>query len=119
MEVIELKRFEEYISWVEKNTGGLNHLFRGQSDSEWKLETTLERYFGKNIGLDYYYRKVCIAKPQIETYTEKEWDIPDHHSYKKWIDKCRGDSIHFSIDFKAYEFMAYLRHHGYPSPLLD
>jgi hypothetical protein len=115
----DLKNFSDFVSWVEEHAIGLNFLFRGQSNSEWRLETTLEREFGENTGLDFYYRKVCLAKPQVETYTEKEWDIPPYHEYEKWLEDCRGDSINFSRDFKAYEFMAYLRHHGFPSPLLD
>ena len=119
MKTIELEKFEEFTPWVDQNIGEIQLLFRGQSNSEWDLETTLERDFGKNIGLEYYYKRVCVAKPQIETYTGERWTIPDFNQYQEWIKKCRGDNINFAFDFMGYEFMAYLRHHGFPSPLLD
>ena len=119
MKEIELEKFEEFIPWVDSNIGDLDLLFRGQSNFKWKLETTLERYAGKNIRLVHYYRKVLITKPQIEAYTDEKWDIPDNHVYDQWIKKCRGDNIYFAQDFLGYDFMAYLRHHGFPSPLLD
>jgi hypothetical protein len=119
MKTIEFERFEEFMPWVESNLGKHELLFRGQSNAEWKLETTLERFIGKDISLKRYYQRVLISKPQIETYLNDKWDIPEYPDYEQWLNECRGDSIHFSKEFKGYEFMAYLRHHGFPSPLLD
>ncbi|MDD5319411.1 MAG: FRG domain-containing protein [Methylococcales bacterium] len=119
MQEIEIERFEDFEPWINRTTGDLDVLFRGQSNSEWGLETTLERNFGENIGLEYYYQGVCIALPQIETYTGERWSITSYDEYINWVKKCRGDNRNFAFDFLGYEFMAYLRHHGFPSPLLD
>lgn len=91
-------------------------LFRGQSDSGWKLQTTLDRYADDNISLFDYYRIIYAAKPQIETFTGQTWDIPSRASYKTWSENF---DMYILDKPMAYEYMAYLRHHGFPSPLLD
>jgi hypothetical protein len=119
MEVVELEKFEDLDPWIKKNIKGSNLLYRGQSNHEWGLETTLEREFGGKMAIDAYYRRILIAQPQIETFTGEKWNLPDYSEYESWVQTCKSDSINFSWDFPGYEFMAYLRHHGYPSPLLD
>lgn len=92
------------------------YLYRGQSDSSWLLETTLDRFFEKEINLKYYYGIILSAKPKIETFTGLEWNVPKYEKYEAWLNKMGTLS---SGEFIAYEYMAYLRHHGFPSPLLD
>jgi hypothetical protein len=92
-------------------------LFRGQANIDWHLETTLERYTTQFNGLRDYYSCIHAAKPQIEAYTGRRWDIPTPPAFDEWL----GDVIDpglFGGDM-AYEYMVYLRHHGFPSPLLD
>jgi hypothetical protein len=52
----------------------------------------------------------------VETFTDKEWPVPTLEEYEEWLEK--QDSLFFA-DFKAYHYFVYLRHHGFPSPLLD
>jgi hypothetical protein len=94
-------------------------LFRGQEASCWLLETTLDRKRERMLFRDYYHI-ISKIQPQIETLTEKEWPIPDYPEVEQstreydafnlqlWSGRCPG-----------YAYMAYLRHHGFPSPLLD
>lgn len=89
--------------------------FRGHSDSEWKLETTLERFKGNNISAIDYYRSIDKVRSEIETTTGRKWEIKDSYAYKKWLEEG-GD---FWKEFPGYDYMVYLRHHGFPSPLLD
>ena len=91
-------------------------LFRGQSSSGRHLTTTLERYVEVKYSLKDYYRKISAAKPQIETLTEKTWKIPTFPEYEAWLSKT---DINLIYEYPAYEYMIYLRHHGFPSPLLD
>ncbi len=92
-------------------------LYRGQPNSEWSLETTLERFTNKrDITLTEYYEFAYAAKAKVETFTEKSWNIPTPEKYTEWIKKQSHISF---INMPSYEFIAYLRHHGYPSPLLD
>lgn len=93
-----------------------DYLFRGQSNSSWGLCTTLERYAGKLLTLVEYYRIVCATKPQIETFTGTEWKIPSVSEYEEILDKSGLLPLG---PIPAYEYFAYLRHHGFPSPLLD
>ena len=90
-------------------------LYRGQADSRWRLETTLERSVSKPVSLYDYYRLIERAKARIETFTEKSWKIPTFEEYLKWLQTDPGTPSLYD----AYEYFIYLRHHGFPSPLLD
>lgn len=92
-------------------------LFRGHSDTAWQLTTTLERSGGSPKFTDYY-RSIQAVKPQIEAYTENRWEILEFPKFRELA--CNSDAS-FSLlgDMPGYDFMAYLRHHGFPSPLLD
>jgi len=89
-------------------------LFRGHGDSSWQLRTTLQRYAPQLTRLSDYYRYASRIKPQIETYFEREWNIPDAPEYDKFLQESAG-----FIGLPAYDYMIYLRHHGFPSPFLD
>ncbi len=93
-----------------------NLLFRGQSNSKWALKTTLERKLKQPMGLSRYYRYAYSAKTKVETFTEKDWDVLTPPKYEEWLDK--KDVFDYN-NFPAYNYLAYLRHHGFPSPLLD
>ncbi len=113
--LVELEHCRE--RFVEDRGSSVSeYLFRGQTNSKWKLETTLERFEKKKITLTEYYRFAHAAKTKIETFTEKTWDIPTPSEFESWVVKQKHISF---IDMPGYEYFAYLRHHGYPSPLLD
>jgi hypothetical protein len=102
-----------------KDSGDLppsNYLFRGQPDHEWGLDTTLERRIPSELTWERYYRFVLAAKPQIETLTNQQWEIPDYAKLVEWS----GEYNRIKIEsMPGYDFLIYLRHHGFPSPLLD
>lgn len=91
-------------------------LYRGHADSGWRLETTLERLVTKPVSLLGYYKLIWAAKSRVETFTDKAWLIPSTEQYEQWLQK--QDHLFF-FNFEAYDYFAYLRHHGFPSPLLD
>lgn len=80
-------------------------LFRGQADASWKLETTLERSGKHKFSASEYHKRLRAVRPAVISITGKPWDIPDRFEPKR--------------PPPGYEFMIYLRHHGFPSPLLD
>lgn len=90
-------------------------LFRGHSDSKWHLETTLERFVSPNEGMSSYFFQLERIRGQIETFTQKNWNIPSWQNLQSWL-KDENSSM---LGIPVLEFMMYLRHHGYPSPLLD
>jgi hypothetical protein len=93
-------------------------LFRGHRESSWKLETTLERYQPRSLTLYDYFRSILVARPQIEAHTGQPWRLPTPRLFLKWaIDPTAA--LFLKARFPAYDYMVYLRHHGFPSPLLD
>lgn len=81
-------------------------VFRGQSDASWSLETTLERFAKRRFGREEYFTAIRAVRPAVISLTGKEWEIPQAFDLEQDVPA-------------GYEFMIYLRHHGFPSPLLD
>lgn len=129
MKQTELKNWEEFEARVAQLADGRaarlratgtyisEYLFRGQSDSSWRLKTTLERYAGKLPTLEDYYGVLCAMQPQVETFTDVSWaNVP---SLSKYMEEIGNERLLAPGKFPAYEYFVYLRHHGFPSPLLD
>lgn len=87
-------------------------LFRGQSNSKWALETTLERFTTTRFTDQSYLALMLRINRIIESHTGYDWKVDP--SLNPWEIETE---IRHSPPF--YEFMVYLRHHGFPSPLLD
>lgn len=104
----------EYQNFKENSKGLVSHpLYRGQSNSAWGLETTLERFLGKNISVEKYYRLIHRIQPIVESCTSNCWQLPEiEEELKELYEK-------FGMSTPLYEFMAHLRHHQFPSPFLD
>jgi FRG domain len=93
-------------------------LFRGHADASWKLESTLDRIGQRGMNFSEYYRLIAVAQHEIEAFTGQRWEIPYYpdieSQFREW------DFPKLSRDFHAmYGYMAHLRHHGFPSPLVD
>ncbi|HYL62422.1 MAG TPA: FRG domain-containing protein, partial [Candidatus Methylomirabilis sp.] len=94
-------------------------LFRGQGNACWQLSTTLERKRERMLYRDYY-RIIDKIKPQIETLIGGDWSIPSYPEVERLVKAYEEfNNILWAGDRPAYAYMAYLRHHGFPSPLLD
>jgi len=91
-------------------------LYRGQANSDWKLETTLERFSNFEWTIKYYSKLALRSCPQIEAFTNKTWGLPIWPDVEKKLDESFD---HFFLNPPNYEFWVYLRHYGFPSPLLD
>jgi hypothetical protein len=89
--------------------------FRGHADSEWLLETTLERRTKRPYSFREYYALAYQVKGEIESVTGSRWDTPDFQKeIIEWASRWDVDD-----GLKAVEYLSHLRHHGFPSPLLD
>jgi hypothetical protein len=119
--------FEKELHVIEKrlrraSQRGPHLLFRGQENSSWRLETTLERNGQREMLFSDYYRVISIVRPQVESLTGASWGTMPEYS---GVEKSMDNPGEFSVDilnvqgFPAYDYMVYLRHHGFPSPLLD
>jgi hypothetical protein len=118
--IIEVQTWEECYSKIqairqENPNQASKLLFRGQSRSEWELATTLERRTSQVFGFLDYYRLALRIKPEIETESGLRWEMPTFEELSSWAKTY--DHTHYSM--LAYEYLAHLRHNGFPSPLLD
>jgi hypothetical protein len=115
MMVSTIKEYREIIS---KYSSKLDQeiLFRGQSDRSWKIKSSLERHGIEEIECEKYYRIIDRYKALINPLIENKYE--------------RKSTKHgYPFDFKEYEkgswelpeteYLAYLRHHGFPTPLVD
>ena len=94
-------------------------LYRGQSFHEWPLATTLERRTNNRSFLEFY-RGILSIQPGIEALTEKRWAVPSFREIRDLDSDYDALSLKMTFgESPAYEYLAYLRHHGFPSPLLD
>ena len=86
-------------------------LYRGQRQSSWTLSTTLERAtrFDATQTLQDYYQTVVGISKQIQSVTGRSWPF---QPYAK-------ESNPNVLNVSNLEYLTYLRHHGFPSPLLD
>lgn len=101
-----------------KNEIGENRviLFRGQSNHEWEIRTSLERHGTEVIECEKYYRIIDKYKPFINPIIATRYER-------------KSTANGYPFDFKEYEegsrelpemeYLAYLRHHGFPTPLID
>ncbi len=121
--------FEEVVGQIKNETEELKKstgayttpvLFRGQKNAspKWKLESTLERKAKKEITVDTYFNLMLEV-----------WDNPAIKNKQKWPDlerQIKNLDVNNIYSFETAKdsdqiisFMAHLRHHGFPSPLLD
>lgn len=101
-----------------------NFLYRGQSDHSFNLTTTLERNGKEGLSLKKYHHLISVVKPQIESFTGKEWDIlPYPDGIESWLEKndtLIPNAFGWSPEFQnTYSYMTYFRHYGFPSPFID
>lgn len=91
-------------------------LFRGQGNSSWPLQTTLERKSEITFDVEKYMLYAAGCVNEIESFTGKSWDISSYPEIKNEISNIQDS---FRVHLPFYDHLVYLRHHGFPSPLLD
>ena len=79
-----------------------DYMYRGQSDSSWALRSSIFRTGFVNNHADlvgYFNYMLPTVQEQVEAWSGLSWDL--------------------SNNFSQAEFLAYLQHNGFPTPLLD
>jgi FRG domain len=125
--------WQEFEAWLQ-DLRGRNYrrglIFRGQADSDWRLETTLERSGHPTMSLaDYYALIVGNIGPSVSAFSSMQAPSFNKTSLEelsdsKWLSNyARLEGSIFDQNVfpggEHYEYVAYLRHHRFPSPLLD
>ena len=116
-----VKSLSEYIDAVNefrKNSElSKTILFRGQSNADWSIQSSLERAGVLNILFEEYYKTIDYYKPEFNAYGK---------NFKRNVKFPNGYNFDFSDynpisynQFPEIEYLTYLRHHGFPSPLID
>lgn len=119
LESPDWESFEQDLKGLRAEVGSSRLLFRGQANSAWPLTTTLERNGAGGIPFTEYHRLICArVGPQVKTLASVQ--LPGYVPSESQV--IFGD--HELLSFRRfpadlYAYMVYLRHHGFPSPLLD
>jgi len=110
--------FEKRVAEFEDPTRKLwdETWFRGQSNAEWPLHTTLERRSTKITAVSAYLNIISEIKPAIETFTGSTFDMPKRVEIEEI---CREYDRFEWVLRESATYLAHLRHGGFPSPLLD
>ncbi len=103
-----------YLATLGNNQSPL--LFRGQGSEKWKLETTYDRKKPKQRWLEDYYRTVVAAQSMADSLMHSEFTTIDP---EKISNALKTKDQFFPTPLPHYDLLVYLRHHGFPSPLLD
>ncbi|WP_175992328.1 FRG domain-containing protein [Burkholderia vietnamiensis] len=115
----QLSVLEQSYSELERQRRGLyvpHLLFRGQTNATFGLQTTLERYPVQIASFGDYYQAAYGARHEIEAASGNRWEMPYPHIAKEAA--ATSGSSGFFVP-PAYDYLVYLRHHGFPSPFLD
>jgi hypothetical protein len=91
-------------------------LFRGQSDSSWQIQTTLERKTSRKLSVGQYIYYASKYAREIEAFTGQSWDTLSYHEIEQEIN---SEQDSFLPHLPSYGYLVYLRQYGFPSPLLD
>ena len=114
------EEFEEQVcrSFIKKGDGAM--LFRGQPNGRWKLESTLYRKCDDYILGKYLYQ-IGDFYNKAKVFADLPWNLDVYDfGFSKWKGLVEASDIEKIRHLKQIvEYMVYLRHHGYPSPLLD
>lgn len=89
-------------------------VFRGQSIAAWELQSTLERVTGKATYIKDYYETILSIKPMIQSLSGKIWTYNGANPLNEFWTAMKNNE-----NPPMYDYMIFLRHCGFPSPLLD
>lgn len=117
-ETLDWETFELRLKKLRAVYGLSELLFRGQGNSEWPLTTTLERSGASQMLFREYYHLICASiGPEVKTFAGV--DVPEFSSSVETFFDRELLSLRKYPPMDLYRYMAYLRHFGFPSPLLD
>ncbi|MGN5480216.1 FRG domain-containing protein (plasmid) [Cupriavidus basilensis] len=79
----------------------------------------LERFNPSIDTLEEYYAYAYRPRYGIESATGQQWNIRPPHEFAEEFGQAAVVLTGFNTQPDEYAYLVYLRHHGFPSPLLD
>lgn len=97
----KISSWKEFEEWCKKfeNTGN-RYIFRGQGDAEWKVETSLARFFREN------------------NVASDEWRIRETIMYRAFRESLLKKHTNCNL-YEPIKILALMQHYGGPTRLLD
>lgn len=86
MPIINVNNWEEFEREIHKLSATPRLVFRGQNDSDWALDTTLERQGRKDMRFADCYKLIGDVQPQIEAFTATQWRIRPYPEILKCVE---------------------------------
>ena len=112
-----LRQFNDEITRIiAKYTPTYHFLYRGQTDADWGIKSSLERIGIIQQSCRNYYTNIERYKPAINSIFNKNFTRnigPSGYKYNF------SDYDPASWSLPDMEYLTYLRHHGFPTPLID
>ncbi len=110
--------FMKQVATLQATTKGL--LFRGHANSRWLIQTTLERRgFPDMPALDYY-RMLSRSRYELEARIGRKFDLPPYPELEKKFADYDETSLDLTFGkLPGFEYMTFVRHCGFPTPILD
>jgi hypothetical protein len=90
--------------------------YRGHRCATWALKTTLEREYPGDFTALQYFERATRHRRELESLTGSSWHVPNDAEAKEQLARDADSLMAYP---PAYPFLVYLRHHSFPSPLLD
>ena len=123
MEEKRVEGWEEFAKSVaelvaQRDGGDASLLFRGQADARWALKTTWETNGYRNISMLDYASHALVLKDEIEILVNQKWQVNPNELAGLFEDQ--NLIIRFlDAPINGFDYLSYLRQHGFPSPFLD
>jgi len=119
--MVEVRSWEAYCSAVDELRQEYKNvpvLFRGQANSSWGLRTTIERYSRSCWTIRKYCRLVVESVRDVGSLDDYAGNMPSLSDIDRELSESMNEVlVHVPASISFY--WTYLRHYGFPSPVLD
>lgn len=119
LKILETKKAEIRDTKYEHIIPNGDFYFRGHKDANWELDTTLERFSDREWSVKNYLISCLKSSRIIESYKDSGFNLPSLHELTKELNEQPDELGSFLTKLPIYDYIVFLRHHSYPSPLLD
>jgi hypothetical protein len=106
-----LKSWKDFLPFIAKSPPDASHIYRGQADAQWKIESTLDRLETRFPTTP----NTVSSRPEYFQHSPATRDV-HLEAFKEAVRGKRGANPR---DLSPIEWWALAQHHGLATPLLD